>query len=51
MKVEEGETLSEDEGRLLSQVVDSLTEKPEATEPDLSMLNLKKKKLDLLIGK
>jgi phage head maturation protease len=51
MKVEEGETLSEDEGRLLSQVVDSLTEKPEATEPDLGMLNLKKKKLDLLIGK
>ena len=51
MKVEEGENLSEDEGRLLSQVVDSLTEKPEAEEPDLGMLNLKKKKLDLLIGK
>jgi uncharacterized protein len=51
LKVEEGETLSEDEGRLLSQVVDSLTEKPEPADADLSMLNLKKKKLDLLIGK
>jgi hypothetical protein len=32
-------------------VVDSLTEKPEPADADLSMLNLKKKKLDLLIGK
>jgi HK97 family phage prohead protease len=51
LKVEEGENLSEEEGRLLNQVVESLTEKPQPQEPDLSMLNLKKKKLDLLIGK
>ena len=48
LKVEEGENLTQEEGRLLNQVVESLTEKIE--EPDLSMLNLKKKKLDLLIG-
>ena len=51
MKVEEGENLTEEEGRLLNQVVDSLTAKPESAEPDLGMLNLKKKKLDLLLGK
>jgi len=55
IKVEEGQTLTEDEGRLLKQVVDALVpqaEEAEATEgPDLSMLELKKKKLALLTGK
>lgn len=54
IKVEEGQSLSEEEGRLLKQVVDSLVpqaEQPEATEAqDLSMLELKKKKLALLTG-
>ena len=54
IKVEEGQSLSEEEGRLLKQVVDALVpqaEQPEATEaPDLSMLELKKKKLALLTG-
>ena len=56
IKVEEGQTLTEEEGRLLKQVVDALVppaEEAEATEaaPDLSMLELKKKKLALLTGK
>jgi hypothetical protein len=55
IKVEEGQTLTEDEGRLLKQVVDALVPQPEEAEatdaPDLSMLELKKKKLALLTGK
>ena len=54
VKVEEGQTLTEDEGRLLKQVVDSLTPAQEAVEEpqaDLAMLELKKKKLSLLTGK
>lgn len=56
IKVEEGQTLTEEEGRLLKQVVDALVppaEEAEAVEaaPDLSMLELKKKKLALLTGK
>ena len=54
VKVEEGQTLTEDEGRLLKQVVDSLIPEAEATEEpqaDLAMLELKKKKLSLLTGK
>ena len=53
VKVEEGQTLTEEEGRLLSQVVDSLVPKPETTDPeyDKGMLELKKKKLSLLTGK
>lgn len=55
IKVEEGQTLTEDEGRLLKQVVDALVPQPEPAEateaaPDLSMLELKKKKLALLTG-
>lgn len=54
VKVEEGQALTEDEGRLLKQVVDSLlpeTQEAKAEEPstDLSMLELKKKKLALLM--
>lgn len=55
IKVEEGQNLSEEEGRLLKQVVDALipqAEQLEANEEsDLSMLELKKKKLALLTGK
>ena len=53
IKVEEGKTLTEDEGRLLKQVVDSLVPEAEAEESmgDVTMLELKKKKLSLLTGK
>lgn len=55
IKVEEGQSLSEEEGRLLKQVVDALVPQAEQLEetesPDLSMLELKKKKLALLTGK
>jgi HK97 family phage prohead protease len=50
MKVEEGESLTEDEGRLLTQAVDSLVQREAEQEPDLTMLELKKKKLQLLTG-
>ena len=50
MKVEEGESLTEDEGRLLNQAVDSLVQREAEQEPDLTMLELKKKKLQLLTG-
>jgi hypothetical protein len=50
MKVEEGEQLTEDEGRLLTQAVDSLVQREAEQEPDLTMLELKKKKLQLLTG-
>jgi HK97 family phage prohead protease len=53
-KLEEGETLSEDEGRLIQQAVESLMPKAEGGEPDGSvgqaMLALKKKKLELLLN-
>jgi len=49
-----GETLSEDEGRLIQQAVESLMPKAEGGEPDGSvgqaMLALKKKKLELLLN-
>jgi HK97 family phage prohead protease len=53
LKVEEGQSLTEDEGRLLKQVVDSLLPVAESVEPeaDLGMLELKKKKLALMTGK
>jgi HK97 family phage prohead protease len=52
VKVEEGKSLTEDEGRLLKQVVDSLLpEQDESESGNLSMLELKKKKLSLLTGK
>jgi hypothetical protein len=53
LKVEEGQSLTEDEGRLLKQVVDSLLPVEESAEPeaDLGMLELKKKKLALMTGK
>ncbi len=53
IKVEEGKTLTEDEGRLLKQVVDSLVPEAQAEESmgDVTMLELKKKKLSLLTGK
>jgi HK97 family phage prohead protease len=50
MKVEEGESLTEDEGRLLNQAVDSLVQREAEQEPDLTMLELKKKKLQLMTG-
>jgi len=51
VKLEEGKELSEDEGRLLNQAINSYTVKDE-TEPegDLEMLALKKMKLKLLTG-
>lgn len=52
IKVEEGKSLTEDEGRLLKQVVDSLLPADEVEDAgDLTMLELKKKKLSLLTGK
>lgn len=50
LKLEEGNQLSEEEGRLLSQAVISSTVKAETEEPkgDLAMLELKKKKLSLI---
>jgi uncharacterized protein len=56
IKVEEGQSLTEDEGRLLKQVVDSLIPQDEVleateSESDLAMLELKKKKLSLMTGK
>jgi len=57
LKLEEGENLSEEEGRLISQAVDSLVPAKEGqedtSETDLSqtMLALKKKKLQLLLDR
>jgi len=53
-KLEEGKDLTEEEGRLISQAVDSLvpqSEEEESSEPDVgeAMLALKKKKLELLL--
>lgn len=51
VKLEEGKELSEEEGRLLNQAVDSYTIKEEnSVEGDLDALNLKKLKLKLLMG-
>ncbi len=51
VKLEEGKELSEDEGRLLNQAIDSYTIKEEnSVEGDLDALNLKKLKLKLLMG-
>ena len=54
-KLEEGETLTEEEGRLITQAVDTLIPKednPEPTDSSISqaMLALKKKKLELLMN-
>lgn len=54
-KLEEGETLTEDEGRLIQQAVETLMPKPEGSEPTdnsvgQAMLALKKKKLELLLN-
>ncbi len=54
-KLEEGESLSEDEGRLIQQAVESLMPKAEGSEPadnsvGQAMLALKKKKLELLLN-
>ena len=52
IKLEEGKELSEDEGRLLNQAINSYTLKEEAQpEGDLEKLALKKMKLKLLTGK
>jgi hypothetical protein len=54
LKVEDGQTISSDEKDMLSRVIQDLSPTEEATEeevtevPDLSILNLKKMKLDLL---
>jgi HK97 family phage prohead protease len=51
VKLEEGKELSEDEGRLLNQAINSYTVKEEAmAEGDLDKLALKKLKLKLLMG-
>jgi type IV secretory pathway VirB4 component len=52
VKLEEGNELSEEEGRLLQQAIVSSTAKPEEPQPigDLAMLELKKKKLSLLVN-
>jgi HK97 family phage prohead protease len=54
-KLEEGETLTEDEGRLIQQAVETLMPKAEGSEPTddsvgQAMLALKKKKLELLLN-
>ena len=54
-KLEEGETLTEDEGRLIQQAVETLMPKSEGSEPSdnsvgQAMLALKKKKLELLLN-
>jgi hypothetical protein len=56
MKLEDGNDLTPDEGRLITQAVDSLVptaEPTEEAEPDNSqaMLELKKKKLQLLMDR
>lgn len=52
IKLEEGNELSEEEGRLLQQAIVSSTAKPEEPQNvgDLAMLELKKKKLSLLVN-
>jgi hypothetical protein len=52
LKLEEGNELSEEEGRLLQQAIVSSTAKPEEPQPigDMAMLELKKKKLALLVN-
>jgi hypothetical protein len=52
LKLEEGNELSEEEGRLLQQAIVSSTAKPEEPQPigDVAMLELKKKKLALLVN-
>jgi HK97 family phage prohead protease len=52
IKLEEGNELSEEEGRLLQQAIVSSTTKPEEPQAigDLTMLELKKKKLSLLVN-
>jgi uncharacterized protein len=48
-KLEAGDEITADERNVLSKVIDSLSPVPEvAPEPDLGLLNLKKKKLELL---
>jgi len=54
LKIEDGQNISSDEAEMLSRVINQLApeQEPEveaAPEPDLSMLNLKKKKLELLM--
>jgi hypothetical protein len=51
LKIEDGQSITSDEKEMLSRVIGDLSpEAPESPEvkPDLSILNLKKKKLDLL---
>ena len=50
VKLEEGKELSEDEGRLLNQAINSYTAKEEQPSGDLNALALKKLKLKLLTG-
>jgi acyl-CoA reductase-like NAD-dependent aldehyde dehydrogenase len=51
VKLEEGKELSEDEGRLLNQAINSYTIKDEVeSDGDMEMLALKKMKLKLLTG-
>jgi HK97 family phage prohead protease len=50
MKVEAGEDITPDDRTLLTKVIDQLAPQPETVEPELDMLALKKKKLNLLKG-
>lgn len=54
LKIEEGQDITTDEAQMLSRVITKLAPEPEVApeqtpEPDLSMLLLKKKKLELLM--
>ena len=53
LKIEDGQDISTDEAEMLSRVISKLSPEQEIVEeqpqPDLSMLQLKKKKLELLM--
>jgi len=56
LKIENGEDITSDDRNLISTVLDKLSPVKESTEPEqddfgLEMLALKKKKLELLMGK
>lgn len=50
LKIEAGEDITVDDRNLLSTVIEKLAPKPEVTDEDLAILELKKKKLALLKG-
>lgn len=50
LKIESGEDITVDDRNLLSTVIEKLAPKPEVTDEDMAILELKKKKLALLKG-